>query len=206
MGGTSWRMGTVQLHFQFTAATSALASNLSVNPSGCDGGGPSVVGTSGGTVASAAAPLHSAAPGPGASYGRAVVSLGLRIRSVRPDCHLGRLATSARVRHRAGSRLASAQIAEGDCMDAARTPAQACDDLATFSLRGERPGPAAPQGSLELSPKGTIRELMIALVALLVALVHHRRSYSVTLDNRTGPFPSPRQMRGSLRWSVTQRD
>ena len=92
------------------------------------------------------------------------------------------------------------------CMDAARTPAQACDDLATFSLRGERPGPAAPQGSLELSPKGTIRELMIALVALLVALVHHRRSYSVTLDNRTGPFPSPRQMRGSLRWSVTQRD
>ena len=30
IGGTSWRMGTVQRHFQFAAATSALASNLSV--------------------------------------------------------------------------------------------------------------------------------------------------------------------------------
>ena len=36
------------------------------------------------------------------------------------------------------------------------------------------------------------------LVAVLVALVHHRGSYSVILGNRTPMFQSPRRMRGSL--------
>jgi hypothetical protein len=44
------------------------------------------------------------------------------------------------------------------------------------------------------------------LVALLVALVHHRGSCSVTLSNRTGMFQSQRQRRGSVRWGVTERD
>jgi hypothetical protein len=47
---------------------------------------------------------------------------------------------------------------------------------------------------------------LIALVALLVALVHHRGSYSVTLGNRRGMLRSPRRTRGFLRWRVTERD
>jgi hypothetical protein len=47
---------------------------------------------------------------------------------------------------------------------------------------------------------------MIVLVAVLVALVHHRWSYSVVLGNRTGGVPSQRQMRRFLRWRVTEQD
>jgi hypothetical protein len=91
-------------------------------------------------------------------------------------------------------------------MFASRTQTHACDDVAAFSLRDETPGPAYPGGFLDLSPTVTPQDLAIVVVALLVALVHHRRSYSVTLGNRTGMFWLPRQRPGSLRWRVTARD
>lgn len=82
-------------------------------------------------------------------------------------------------------------------MTALRMQAHACDDVAGLSLRDETPLPACPGGFLELSPAVAIQDRVIALVALLVALVHHCRSYSVTLCNRTGMFQSGRQMRDS---------
>jgi hypothetical protein len=69
-----------------------------------------------------------------------------------------------------------------------------------------QPLPAFHGSSLELSPTVSLEDLVIALVAVLVALVQHRGSYSVTLGNRTAMFQSPHQMRGSLRWRVTERD
>jgi len=63
-----------------------------------------------------------------------------------------------------------------------------------------------PMGSLKLSRAGSLQDLVIALVALLVALVHHRGSYSVTLGNRAAAFPSAREMRGILGWRVTEED
>jgi hypothetical protein len=87
-------------------------------------------------------------------------------------------------------------------MTALRMQAHASDDVAGLSLRDETPLPACPGGSLELSPVAAIQDRVIALVAL----VHHRGSYSVTLGSRTGTFRWPRQMRRSLRWRVTERD
>jgi hypothetical protein len=72
--------------------------------------------------------------------------------------------------------------------------AQTCGGRPAFSLRGE------------LAPARLLQDLVFALVALLVALVHHRGSHPVTLGNRTGMFQSPRQMRGFLRWMVTEQD
>jgi hypothetical protein len=72
-----------------------------------------------------------------------------------------------------------------------------CDDDAGLALRDETPLSARPGGFLTLSPAVAIEDRVIALVALLVALVHHRRSYPVTLGNRTGMFQSGRHMRGS---------
>jgi hypothetical protein len=91
-------------------------------------------------------------------------------------------------------------------MTALRMQAHASDDVAGLSLRDETPLPACPGGSLELSPVAAIQDRVIALVALLVALVHHGGSYSITLGSRTGTFRWPRQMRRSLRWRVTERD
>ena len=92
-------------------------------------------------------------------------------------------------------------------MFVSRIRTHACDDVAAaFSPWDDTPVLAYPRGFLDLSPAVAFRDRVIALVALLVGLVHHRGSYSVTLGNRTGMFPSPRQMPGSLRWSVTQRD
>jgi hypothetical protein len=91
-------------------------------------------------------------------------------------------------------------------MIAFRMQARACDDVAGLSLRDETPLPWCLGGFLELSSAVAIQDRVITPVALLVALVHHRRSYSVTLGNRTGMFQSARQTRGSLRWSVTERD
>jgi hypothetical protein len=167
---------------------------------------PSVVGTPGGLMDSTAAPLHSAASGAGASYGRATVSPGLTIRTARAGGHFARLATWHRLRHRAGSRLASARLPEVTALNDSRIQVHACDDVTAFSFRHETPVPACPGCFLDLSRAVALQDLVIALVALLVALVHHRRSYSVTLGNRTGMVQSRRQMRGSLRWSVTQRD
>jgi hypothetical protein len=84
--------------------------------------------------------------------------------------------------------------------------AHACDDVAELSLRDETPLPVCPEGFLELSPAVALQDRLIALVALLVALVHQRGSYSVTLGSRTGMCRSPRQMRGSLGWRATERD
>ena len=79
-------------------------------------------------------------------------------------------------------------------MTTLRMHAYACDEVAELSLRDEP------------SPGVAIQDQVLALVAVLVALVHHCRSCSVTLHNRTGMFQSPRQMRGCLRWRVTERD
>src|SRR5262249_21673200 len=91
----------------------------------------------------------------------------------------------------------------GDGMYASRIQGHTFDDLAAFSLRGAMPVSLPPE---ELTPAGSVQDPVIPLVALLVALVHHRRSYSVTLGSRTSTFRWPRQMRGSLRWRVTERD
>jgi hypothetical protein len=48
--------------------------------------------------------------------------------------------------------------------------------------------PCVFRGLLELSPAVAVHDRVIALVALLVALVHHRRSHSVALGNRTRRF------------------
>ena len=66
----------------------------------------------GAMIDSATAPPRSAAPGSGASYGRASASLGPTIRIVRAGGHLGRRASWDRVLHGAGSRLASARLPE----------------------------------------------------------------------------------------------
>jgi hypothetical protein len=87
-------------------------------------------------------------------------------------------------------------------MTTLRMQAHACDDIAAFSLRDETPILACLGGLLELSPAVAPQGVVFALVALLVALVQHRRSYSVTLGYRTGVFQLSRQMRGSLRWSI----
>ncbi len=84
-------------------------------------------------------------------------------------------------------------------MCASRIQGHASDALDAFSLR-------APEDLLELTPARSLQDLAIALVALLGALVHHRQAYSVTLGNKTRAAESPRQMRGSLRWRVTERD
>jgi hypothetical protein len=77
------------------------------------------------------------------------------------------------------------------------------DDLAAFPLRGETPAPPPPE---ELTPARSFQDLVIGLVAVLVALVHHRGSYSVTLGSRRGMLRLPRQMRRSLGWRVTEQD
>jgi hypothetical protein len=71
-----------------------------------------------------------------------------------------------------------------------------------FSLRGGTQGSPPPEDLLKLTPTRSLQDLVIALVAL----VHQRGSYPVTLGSRAGGFRSPRQMRGFLRWSVTERD
>src|SRR5262249_20739810 len=91
----------------------------------------------------------------------------------------------------------------GDGMYASRIQSHTFDDLAAFSLRGET---LVSPPSEKLTSAQSLQDLVIPLVALLVALVHHRRSYSVTLGSRRGPFRWPRQMRGSLGWRVTERD
>jgi hypothetical protein len=91
-------------------------------------------------------------------------------------------------------------------MYASRIQGHMRDELAAFSRQGEAPVLPLPKDSLELNPARSLQDLVIALVALLVALVHHRRSHSVTLGNRTGIFQPPRRMRRSLRWRVTKRD
>jgi hypothetical protein len=65
-------------------------------------------------------------------------------------------------------------------MTALRMQAHACDGVAGLSLREETPLRACPGGFLELSPTVAIQDRVIALMALLVALVHHRRSHSVS--------------------------
>jgi len=102
--------------------------------------------------------------------------------------------------------LASARMPEGVGMTAVTMQAHACDGVAGRSLQHETSLPSCPGGFLELRPAVAIEDRVIALVALLVALVHPRWSYSVTLGNRTGTFRWPRQMRRSLRWRVTERD
>jgi hypothetical protein len=84
--------------------------------------------------------------------------------------------------------------------------AHACDDVPGLSLRHETPLSACPGGSLELRPAVALEDRVFALVALLVALVRHRRSYSVRLGNRTALFQLARQMREFLRWRATERD
>jgi hypothetical protein len=84
-------------------------------------------------------------------------------------------------------------------MYASRIQGLTSDDLAALSLR-------APEDLLELASAPSLQNLVSALVALLVALVHHRRSHSVTLGSRTGTFRWPRQVRGCLRWRMTERD
>jgi hypothetical protein len=69
------------------------------------------------------------------------------------------------------------------------------DDLAAISLQGETRVSPSPEDGLDLTPARSLQDLVIALVALLVALVHHRVSYSVTLGSRTGTFRRPRQIR-----------
>jgi hypothetical protein len=49
-------------------------------------------------------------------------------------------------------------------------------------------------------------DLVVALVAVLVALVHHRWSYAVILGNTAGDVHPPRQIRRLLRWRVIERD
>jgi hypothetical protein len=73
-----------------------------------------------------------------------------------------------------------------------------CDDVAAFSLREETPTSVCPGGLLGLAPTVPPQGLLTAVVALL----HHRGSYSVILGNRTGMFQSPRQMPGFVRWRV----
>src|SRR5881409_572103 len=97
---------------------------------------------------SAMALLHSAAPTPGAPYGRASTALGLTIGIVRAGCHLGRRATGHRVRHVLAAILL-ARFAGGDGMYASRIQAHTCDDLAAFSLRSETPVPPSLEASLE---------------------------------------------------------
>ena len=84
--------------------------------------------------------------------------------------------------------------------------APSCDCTTAPSLRDETPRPVRPGDFLELDHVKAQQDRVSILVAVLVALVHHRRSYSVTLSNRTGAFESPHQIRGSLRWGVTERD
>jgi hypothetical protein len=91
-------------------------------------------------------------------------------------------------------------------MNASRIQAHACDGVVPFSLRDETRVPTCPGGFRKLSPAVGLQDLMIALVALLVALVHQRGSYSVTCGNRTRMCRSLRQMRASFRRSVTKRD
>jgi hypothetical protein len=69
------------------------------------------------------------------------------------------------------------------------------ENLAASSLRAEMPVLRAR----------SLPDLAIALVALLVALVHHRVSYSVILGSGTDTLRWPRQPRGSL-GRVTERD
>jgi hypothetical protein len=91
-------------------------------------------------------------------------------------------------------------------MHASRIQGHTSEDLAALSPRGETLVSRPHEDLLELTPARSLQDLVIALVALLVALVHHRGSYSVTLGSRTGTFRWPRQRRGSLRWRVTERD
>jgi hypothetical protein len=88
-------------------------------------------------------------------------------------------------------------------MHASRIQGLTSDTFAAFSLQRET---RASPPSEELSPARSLQDLVTVLVALLVALLHHRRSYSVTLGSRMGTFQWERQMRRSLRWSVTERD
>jgi hypothetical protein len=83
-------------------------------------------------------------------------------------------------------------------MHASRIQGHTSDDLAALSPRGETLVSRPHEDLLELTPARSLQDLVIALVALLVALVHHRGSYSVTLRNRTGMVPSARQKRRSL--------
>ena len=69
---------------------------------------------------------------------------------LRTSGRLGRRASWHRVRHGAGSQLASA-VAGGDGTFASQTQTLACDDVAAFSLRDETPRLACLGGSLELS-------------------------------------------------------
>jgi hypothetical protein len=80
------------------------------------------------------------------------------------------------------------------------------DDVTAFSFQREAPVPTSPGGFLELSRRVALQDRVIALVAVLVALVHHRWSYSVILGNRTAGVPSSRQMRGFLQWRVIEQD
>ena len=73
------------------------------------------------------------------------------------------------------------------------------DDVPAFLFAHETLVPGASSSSAFQDP-------VFALVALLVALVHHRGSCSVTLGNRRAILQSPRQMRGLLRWRTTERD
>ena len=91
-------------------------------------------------------------------------------------------------------------------MRTSRTQGQPSDDISAFSLRGKTRESLSPEELLELTPARSLQDPAIALVALLVALVHHRGSYSVTFGNRTDTFQWPRQMRRCLRWRVTERD
>jgi hypothetical protein len=70
------------------------------------------------------------------------------------------------------------------CMTALGKLAHVCDDAAGLSLPNETLYRHVP-GFLEPGPAVAIQRVF-ALVALLVALVHHRVSYSVTLGNKTG--------------------
>jgi hypothetical protein len=91
-------------------------------------------------------------------------------------------------------------------MFASRAQTHACDDSLRSPSGTRRPNRRVSKGFLELSPAVPLQDRVITLVAVLVALVHHHQSYSVTLGNRMGMFRFPHQMRRSLRWRMIERD
>src|SRR5262245_11891424 len=91
----------------------------------------------------------------------------------------------------------------GNGMRALRIQGTRSMTLATFLLRGQTPVPPPPE---DPTPARSPQSLVFALMALLVALVHHCWSYSVTLGNRMSMFRLPRQMLRLLGRRVTKRD
>jgi hypothetical protein len=151
---------------------------------------------------STGAPLHSAASWSISSYGSAPRSPASDDTDRQSPRSLGATGHKALYSTHAGSRLASEVTA---CTpQGSRAARPMTSSPSRFRARhGDR---HLPQISLQLTRAGSLQHLVFPLVALLVALVHHRRSYSVTLGSRTGAFRWPSQVRGCLRWRMTERD